>query len=227
MLDAFDIDITDRPRAEDTTHPQADAATPAGLRHLRHGDVLFQVGDSRGILYRVERGSLCHYISWPDGRHEVIEFAFPGDIIGLGYTDSHISTAQAMVDSSVAAVPLAEFEELLAEDGPLAVRMAAAADREFEMLKQRAGAVPLRSPSARLAEFLLAIVAIETREGRSAPPTVSASALAMLDSGSAALTSEECETALADLVGRGAVVRAKGDIGIADLSELQRAAEAA
>lgn len=46
---------------------------------LAAGDVLFQVGDTHARLYRVERGAVCHYISSDDGRHEIIEFAFPAD----------------------------------------------------------------------------------------------------------------------------------------------------
>ncbi len=47
-------------------------------RTLAGGEVLFQAGDTRARLYRVERGALCHYRRWDDGRCEIIEYAFPG-----------------------------------------------------------------------------------------------------------------------------------------------------
>lgn len=225
MLDAFDTDISERPRAENVTDPRTRQAAPPVVRDLRHGDVLFQAGDSRGTIYRVQRGSLCHYITWPDGRHEVIEFAFPGDIVGLGYTDSHISTTQAMVDSAVATVALEEFEDLLAQDGPLAMRMAAAADREFEMLRQRATAGPSGSPVARVAAYLLAIFAVEASEGRSSSNAVSPASLSLLEGGPEGLPRAVWEEALSKLIEREMLVRTGEGVSISNLCELQRAAE--
>ena len=63
------------------------------------GAQLFQPGDHRR-LYRVESGAICHYARLSEANEQVIEFAFPGDIIGLGYLPTHVSTAAAMVDTS-------------------------------------------------------------------------------------------------------------------------------
>ncbi len=104
-------------------------------RRLATNDVLFQKGDTRTALYRVESGALCHFIPWDDGRYEVIEFAFPGDIVGLGHIDTHLSTAEAVVETTVSRVSPADFEHELATDGQLAARLAVAADREFEVLE--------------------------------------------------------------------------------------------
>ena len=59
-------------------------------RSLARGEVLFHTGDKRGKLYRIESGALCHYLRWEDGRREIIEFAFPGDIVGFGHLQSHV-----------------------------------------------------------------------------------------------------------------------------------------
>ena len=62
---------------------QASSDTGLVLQTVATGEILFQPGNTR-TLYRIERGTVCHYMLWADGRHDVIEFAFPGDIVGLG-----------------------------------------------------------------------------------------------------------------------------------------------
>lgn len=143
----------------------AEPAATAGHR-LATGDVLFQVGDARDRLYRVQSGAICHYINWSDGRHEVIEFAFPGDIVGLGHLDYHVSSAQAMVETTLVPVSEEEFASALASDDQLSMRLAAAGDREFDVLRDRAVRSGLGQPAKRLASFLLAISHVNDREGR-------------------------------------------------------------
>lgn len=136
MLNAIDITprMTAAPGAKPDAAREAARARPAtSVRHLAINDTLFQKGDTRAALYRVERGALCHYIQWDDGRHEVIEFVFPGDIIGFGYAETYVSTAQAVIETKVSRVSQAEFERELAADGQLASRLSVAADREFEI----------------------------------------------------------------------------------------------
>jgi CRP/FNR family transcriptional regulator len=138
----------------------------AAARELGCGEVLFQAGDSRTQLYRVERGAICHYARWEDGRREIIEFAFPGDIIGLGHLETHITTAQAMVDTVVSIVPVSEFEHALDIDGELAARLAAAGDREFDYLRKRAIDSGKGKPVERLAAYLSVLSHISAEEGR-------------------------------------------------------------
>jgi CRP/FNR family transcriptional regulator, anaerobic regulatory protein len=139
-------------------------------RLLAAGDVLFQVGDTHARLYRVERGAVCHYISSDDGRHEIIEFAFPGDIIGFGHLDAHISTAQSMVETEVSLVTRNEFKRALEADGQLAARTAVAADREFDYLRARAVNMSHGKPIKRVASFRAALFHMSAPEGRD--PTI-------------------------------------------------------
>ena len=140
------------------------ATTPD--RTISSGEVLFQAGDTRAKLYRVERGALCHYRRWEDGRCEIIEFAFPGDVIGFGHLEAHISTAQAMVETVVSTVTSDDFEQLLGADDHLAVRLSAATDREFDFLRERAIESGKGKPVERLASFLTALSHMSANEGR-------------------------------------------------------------
>ena len=144
--------------------PEERAVSPD--RTLSSGEVLFQAGDTRAKLYRVERGALCHYRRWEDGRCEIIEFAFPGDVIGFGHLEAHISTAQAMVETVVSTVTSDDFEQLLGADDHLAVRLSAATDREFDFLRERAIESGKGKPVERLASFLTALSHMSANEGR-------------------------------------------------------------
>ena len=134
-------------------------------RRVAQGSALFQPGEPRR-LYRVESGAICHYVRSAQGEDQIIEFAFPGDIIGLGHLATHVTTAKAIVETSVSAITDADLERALANDNRLFFRLAEAGEREFAYVKNRSVNADPRSPLQRLANFLLAIVSINAAEGR-------------------------------------------------------------
>jgi len=198
----------------------------AAARELGCGEVLFQAGDSRTQLYRVERGAICHYARWEDGRREIIEFAFPGDIIGLGHLETHITTAQAMVDTVVSIVPASEFEHALDIDGELAARLAAAGDREFDYLRKRAIDSGKGKPVERLAAYLSVLSHISAEEGRD--PLVVSDELA---SGTVAeqldMSIDGLSYALCELERLGIVRASSEGLRISDLNGLENLARVA
>lgn len=153
----------------DTTAAEAPTESVRSLDRdrlaVRHGEHLFGPGDPRRVAYRVLSGALCHYMIWPDGSHDVIEFAFPGDVIGLGHLGEHISTAQAMVDTSVAILDDAQVNAALDSDAELAARMASAADREFEFVRRRSLGGGRRTPLNRVAAYILAVCDLKSHAG--------------------------------------------------------------
>ena len=129
------------------------------------GAIVFQPGDQRR-LYRVQSGAICHYSRTADGQHEIIEFAFPGDIIGLGYLPTHVSTAKAIVETGVCVITDADLDRALTNDNRLFFKLEEAGEREFDYLKNRSVNADPRSPIHRVANFLLALVSINVSEGR-------------------------------------------------------------
>jgi len=195
------------------------------VRRLARGETLFHSGDKRSQLYRVERGALCHYLRWDDGHHEVIEFVFPGDIIGFGHLAEHASTAQAVAKTIVSPVSEDEFERLLESDGQLAARYAAAADREFEYLRVRAIESSRGKPTKRVASFLVALARMSAGEGRSSR--------VITDEFSSGAVAEHLDLRLDTLAGvlrelesRGLVASAQEGLRIPDLDALERYADA-
>jgi CRP/FNR family transcriptional regulator len=195
-------------------------------KSVKTGEILFQAGDARA-LYRVERGAVCHYMLWADGRHDVIEFAFPGDIVGLGHLSEHVSTAQAMVDTVVSLVSDAEFAENYQNDDPLSFRLSAAIEREFDFVRDQAlvARTPLKS-AVRVANFLLALSRVNSFEGREreliADDITAGFVAEKLD------MSIEClGEALLRLKKEGAVRETSRGLRIVDTATLQRLADAA
>ena len=136
-------------------------------RTVEMGAAVFQPDEQRR-LYRVEKGAICHYTRLSDGQQQVIEFAFPGDIIGLGYSPTHVSTARAMVETCVSIITDADLDRALKNDNRLFFRLVEARERDFDYLKNRSLNVDPRPLIQRLANFLLAIVSINASEGRDA-----------------------------------------------------------
>lgn len=126
------------------------------LQGVLASEALYRAGDPRQ-MYRVETGSLCHGILWPDRRYEVIEFAFPGEIVGLGFLKTHVSLAHALVDTLVSIVAESDIEDELKLDDILEIRRMSAGEREFDYLKECIMLGPKRSPAVRLANYLLTI----------------------------------------------------------------------
>lgn len=138
--------------------------TKATEREIPAGAFLYQDGDRRTSHFRVESGALCHYMLWDDGRHDVIEMALPGDIVGLGHLAHHVSSAQAIMRTTVTPLSEEEFEEALASDDVIASRLASAADREFDTMRDRTLSGIATDPTKRVASFLLATAQLSAPE---------------------------------------------------------------
>ena len=133
--------------------------------YVASGKPVFQLGGPRR-LYRIESGAVCHLNQGAGDQFEVIECAFPGDIIGLGYLSTHSSIAKAMVDTMVSIVTPDEFEQALRGDDRLAFRFADAVEREFDYVRTKSLHSALLPPLQRVAHFLAAIASINGAEGR-------------------------------------------------------------
>ena len=216
-------------RARSATPERARVRTPEStgpLRTLARGEILFQEGDTRGQVYLVERGALCHYVRFEDGRREIIEFAFPGDLIGFGHLEAHVSTAQAMVETSVSLVSAEAFEEALAGDGPLAARASAAADRDFDFLRARAIRSGHGKPVERVASFLAALSQLSAHEGRD-PTLVTDDIPSGVVAGHLDMTIDGLVRALRELEQRGVLRSTGAGLRITDLPALEKLASAA
>ncbi len=164
-----------------TTHqpirrPVADALSErfevAGVRPVAAKEHLFCEGDQATHVYRVEAGHICIYRTMTDGRRQVIDFAYPGDVIGLGALGEHAANAQATVKTQVRCLPIATLNELAQSDPRVGMKLYEALSRELLAARELLFTVSQRTASERLASFLLGLSRRNARRGENADEIV-------------------------------------------------------
>jgi CRP/FNR family transcriptional regulator, anaerobic regulatory protein len=137
-----------------------------GFRTLAAGEVLFREGDARSHVYRVEKGSICLFKERGDGAQVVLEFAFPGDLVGLGYLDNHVSGAQATMETSLSCLPRSALEPALERNPNTKSRLTAAIEREVAFLKETHERAGRSKPLERIAALFVTLARCNAYEGR-------------------------------------------------------------
>jgi CRP/FNR family transcriptional regulator len=141
---------------------EADAPT----RTLACHEVLFEAGDVKEHLYRIETGALCIYSVRPDFTYEVIEFALAGDLVGMGFLERHAVSARATVDTTVKCLPLDAADNIGIHGERAKKRFDDAMRREFASRRDSLVAAGRANAVERLASFLMAASHRNGQEGR-------------------------------------------------------------
>ena len=188
------------PGAEYLSEGQADGA----IREFIRGEHLFQTGDTKTCLYRIRTGALCLYTLRVDGEPEVIEFAFPGDLIGLGFLQQHACNARAAIDTTVTSLPLEAIDSIIQHDPRARSRLVDATNREFAFRRATLVEAGMGKPIVRLAAFLLALSRRNGDEGRD-PLLIDAAADCTVVANYLGVTLEVLALTLVQLEMRGAV----------------------
>jgi CRP/FNR family transcriptional regulator len=194
----------------------------AQIRVLRD-EFLFVAGTPRTHLYLIESGTVGVYRK-PRGRPaELIEFAFVGDVVGLGALKSHVDSAQAVGEVRVKCLPFAVLDSVIKYDARAMRRYIDAVEREFQSRRAQSVGTSV-GPVAQVAAFLVSVSSLNANEGRD-PSVVSDS----LECGTAAtylgIDVDALANALSEL-GRLGLIEpspARG-LRLLDLDELRRLA---
>ena len=139
------------------------------VRRLVPDEFLFRQSDPKKFLYRVQSGALCLYVTQReiDDTRAAIEFAFPGDLVGLGFLDAHTSWALATTETCVECLPRDAQAALVAADQRARDQLDTATEREFEHRRiQVMNEAAVQTPVAKVASFLLAMSTNNLHEGR-------------------------------------------------------------
>jgi CRP-like cAMP-binding protein len=91
------------------------------LRRVEAKEFLFAEGDGISHVYRIETGALALYKILADGRRQVMGFAYPGDIVGLGVDDRYTMNALAVKPTRVRCLPASSLRQSAARDPALAL----------------------------------------------------------------------------------------------------------
>ena len=85
------------------------------VRCVAANETLFENGDLKTCLYYVRSGAIGLYERQWSGQHSHIDFAFPGDLIGLGYLERHACFARALTATELESLPLEDMARLVRE----------------------------------------------------------------------------------------------------------------
>lgn len=129
----------------------------AAIRRLAAKEHVFCEGDDRDHVFRVEDGVIAVYKTLPDGRRQIIDFAYPGDLIGLGVLSEHVLSAQATVPSRVRCLSASALERMAESDAGLALKLYKSVCQELAATRSLLVTVGQRSAIERLAAFLVAL----------------------------------------------------------------------
>ena len=125
--------------------------------HMARNELLFEAGDIKRNVYRVESGALCIYRTRPDFTIEVVEHVLAGELVGMGFLERHAVSARAEVETTVRAIALDAVEQLIEDDPHNAARYEEAMAREFAFRRESLVNSARERPMVRLAAFLVAV----------------------------------------------------------------------
>jgi|RhiMethySRZTD1v2_1073278.scaffolds.fasta_scaffold479603_2 CRP/FNR family transcriptional regulator len=204
------------------TAPPAETAPTPQL--IAANAFVFKAGDPRTHLYRVETGAVCLYEAGSGDRQSVIEFAFPGDYLGLGFLEKHHLNGRALLESSITAFPIDALPELVKNDPRAQAKLAQSVEREFEARRDELSSAGHRQPIERVAALLVTSARTNVQQGRPAE-IIKDSWKCGFIADLLQLTLDDLTAILVDLERRGLIAAAGPDLRLTNIPALESMAD--
>jgi CRP/FNR family transcriptional regulator len=163
--DFFDVPAGS-PSSGRTVDQRLKTAAPRVLQAREH---VFFEGDAKDHVYVVEKGTVCLYKTLPDGRRQIVDFAYPGDLIGLGAPGDHVFSAQAITLTRLRCLPAGLLHEMALHDPQVGMQLYRALSDQLLAARDLLLTVGQRNATERLGALLLALSRRNERNG--ADPT--------------------------------------------------------
>jgi CRP/FNR family transcriptional regulator len=125
------------------------------LRRVEAREHVFCEGDPRTHVFRVEDGVIALSKLLSDGRRQIIDFAYPGDYIGLGVLPDHVFDAQATCSAKIRCLSTTALEHEAASDASLALKLYKAVSAELVAARSLLVSVGQKTAMERIAAFLV------------------------------------------------------------------------
>ncbi len=138
----------------------------APARAIGAKEHVFAEGDRRTHLFRVESGAVCLYKVMPDGRRQVLSFAYPGDLIGFGAQAEYPFNAQATKPTQLRSLSWSTVQNTARQDAALGLKLYEAISNELAAAHDLLLTTGQRSAVERVAAFLLAMSRRGVRNGQ-------------------------------------------------------------
>jgi len=192
-------------------------------RQLAPNEFLFRTGEAKTCVYRVKSGAVCLY-EQNCSEHPIVDFAFPGDYVGLGFLQTHACCARAVTSTELTCLPLEALATAIENDCIAQAKLDDAIEREFEYRRAAVVEAGRRAPVERLAAFLVSLSRANAHEGRD--PTVIGESCPSVAAGYLGLNIENLSSLLLELEQRGLVEPYSGGVRLKDIHALEELAGA-
>lgn len=130
---------------------------------VRTHEALFCEGDDAEFLYEVVEGVMCNYRILMDGRRQIISFAYPGDLIGLGQAECYRYSCEAVCSAKVRSISKGALMRDAQGHADLGHRLFEIATAELASMQEHQLLLGRKSAIEKLASFLL-VLAHRARE---------------------------------------------------------------
>jgi CRP-like cAMP-binding protein len=129
-------------------------ATP---RRVEAKEFVFLEGDPTTNVYWIESGAVSLFKMLPDGRRQILGFAYPGDFVGLGAQGERLVSAQAIKQTRVRSISVSKLHKIAATDPDLSFKLYQTLAAELAETRDLMLTTGHRSACERVASFLLAL----------------------------------------------------------------------
>jgi CRP/FNR family transcriptional regulator len=149
--------VTARPAARPHSGALDECFARAPARQLRAKEPLFAEGDPKSNIYKVETGAVLIFKILNDGYRQIVNFAFPGDYIGLEMCPEHLYDAQTIAPTRVRSIPAATLMRHVREDVAVASDLYNTLSKDIARANMHLLTIGRLSATGRIASFLLAL----------------------------------------------------------------------
>jgi CRP/FNR family transcriptional regulator len=169
-------------------------------------------------------GAICLYETGSGDRQSVIEFAFPGDYLGLGFLEKQHLNGRALLESTITAFPIDALPDLVKNDPRAQAKLAQSVEREFEARRDELSSAGHRQPIERVAALLVTSARTNVQQGRPAE-IIKDSWKCGFIADLLQLTLDDLTAILVDLERRGLIAAAGPDLRLTNIPALEAMAD--
>ena len=134
-----------------------DCFAQAPVRQLKAKEPLFAEGDTKSNVYKVESGAVLIYKILNDGFRQIVNFAFPGDYVGLEMSPLYTYDAQTIAPTRIRSVSSIALWRQAREDAKVVDEIFEILSREISAARGHFLTIGRLSAKGRIATFLLAL----------------------------------------------------------------------
>ena len=123
----------------------------------RKGQTILCEGEPAERCFEVMRGVVRAYRILPDGRRQIVNFLFPGEIFGQGFDGTYEYSADAVTETAVHGIGRRAVDRLAIEQPALAARLRDSIYQELRAAQDHIVLLGRKTASERVASFLLSL----------------------------------------------------------------------